>query len=222
MDLKTKRKNEIETLKEKRKEEVIAGAIEVLKEKGIDNTKITDIAERAEIGSATIYRYFNTKPELVIEAATKYWEVEMGCLYATINQELYGELNGLDKVKCLLGVFVELYKNHKEFIRFVEDFDNYIVREKVPIEKLELYEKNITFLKEFMFMAMEEGKKENLIEETIDDNEFYISITHALMSLCQKLSIRGEILKSDNEVVCERQIELISEMAIKFIIKSRI
>lgn len=222
MDLKAKRKNEIDNLKEQRKEEVIVAAIEVIKTKGIDNTKITDIATKAEIGSATIYRYFKTKPELVIAAATKYWEEEMVCLYATINQELYVKLNGLEKVKCLLGVFVELYKNHKEFIRFIEDFDNYVVREAVPIEKLELYEKNITFLKEFMFLAMEEGKKENLIDEAVNNNEFYISITHALMSLCQKLSIRGEILKCDNEVVGARQIDIISEMAIKFISKSRL
>ena len=61
--------------KEKRKEQVVLAAIEVSKEKGIDNSKMTDIVKKGEIGVATLYRYFNTKIELVIASATTYFVV---------------------------------------------------------------------------------------------------------------------------------------------------
>ena len=51
-------------------DEVIDAALSrVFIKQGIDKTKMTDIAEEAQIGVASVYRYFKTKPDIAIEAA---------------------------------------------------------------------------------------------------------------------------------------------------------
>lgn len=204
---------------EKRKEEVILASIEIFKKHGIENSKMTDIADQADIGVASIYRYFSTKPELVIEAAIKIWEDVIDTFYKDFSTESYKSLNGIKSVETLLEVFLKLYKHHKDFMRFIEEFDHYITKEKISPDKLELYESAILNLKPLMLDALQKGKQDGSIIQHVDNHIFYMSITHTLLSLCQKLISRNTILNSDQDVEGEVQIKLIIEMAIQYLSK---
>ena len=151
MNLKIRRKLEMDNQKKKRKEQVVLAAIEVFKEKGIDNSKMTDIAKKSEIGVATVYRYFNTKIELAVASATTLWEEKISILYSKFSEPIFMELNGAERVKLILYLFVDIYQKYPEFISFLETFDNYIVKESVPMENLESYEKIIIDTKVWYF-----------------------------------------------------------------------
>ncbi|MGH4138680.1 hypothetical protein [Clostridium sp.] len=93
-----------------------------------------------------------------------------------------------------------MYLKYPEFLNFLEHFDNYIVKEAIPLENLVSYEKIIIDTKSAIFDAMDQGKKDGSIKSNIDNDAFYITITHSLMSLCQKLILRGTILKSYKDI----------------------
>ena len=218
MDLKEKRKLEMDHQKERRKDEIVLIAIEVFKDKGIDKTKMTDIAEMAEIGVATLYRYFNTKFELVMASATALWEQKISILYSKLYEPAFMEQNGAERVRIILSLFIDIYQKYPEFISFLEHFDNYIVKESIPLEKLEGYESVIINPKASIFSAIDQGKKDGSIKSNIDNDIFYITITHSLMSLCQKLILRGTILRSDKDVEGETQLKLLIDMAMVYLI----
>jgi len=217
LNLREKRKTELELQKEKRKEEVILAAIEVIKEHGIENTKISNIAEKAEVGVASVYRYFKTKIDIIIATAIWMWEKEISLLKNQFYEKDYLELNGGDKVRRILNVFKTLYQEHSEFISFLEQFDNYIVKEQISRDKLENYERSIISLKPIMIDAIEEGKKDGSIKEAIDNDAFYMTVTHSLLSLSQKLILRGYILLNDSDVDGEEQLNLLITMAMNYI-----
>jgi AcrR family transcriptional regulator len=217
MDLKNKRKNELDQQKEQRKEEVIQAAIAVFKVNGIENTKMTEIAKQAEVGVASVYRYFKTKPELVIEVGIRNWESIITTFFENFNKANYTSLNGIQRVESLLEVFLTLYQNHKDFLRFIEEFDHYMMKEKISPDRLEIYEKTILNLKPFMIEALEKGKKEGSIKPSVHNEEFYMTLTHTLISLCQKLISRNSILNSDQDIEGELQVKLVIGMAINYI-----
>ncbi len=217
MNLREKRKVEIENQKNQRKEEVIAAALEVFKKQGIENTKIVDIAEKAEVGVASVYRYFKAKPDIVIEAACKFWQDEISEMYQYYLTEEYASKNGITKVKEILGVYLKLYYEHQDFIKFIDEFDRYIVKEQVPKEKLYSYEKSIISLKPLFIIALETGKNDGTIRGDLQSEKFYFSINHALMSMCEKLVLRGDVLESDEYVQGEEQIKMIIEMSLNYI-----
>lgn len=213
MSLKNKRMNEINKQKEKRKEDILAAAIEVFKEKSIRSAKMTDIALKSEVGVATVYRYFKTKLDLVIEAVNWMCKEEMQLTLVPFEDDGYKSMTGFEQVSLILKLFTMLYEVYPDFVALLEQFDNYVVEEQIGLEQLENYEKNIIDLKELTFGAMERGKKDGSIKMDIDNNIFYTTITHSLMSLSQKLILRGNILKSDSEVNGKKQLALLIELA---------
>lgn len=217
MNLKEKRKIEQEIQKNQKKEEVIEAALKVFKIQGIENTKMTDIAKEAEIGVASLYRYFKTKLDLSIEAACKVWQDELAEVKDYYTSESFLSKNGISKVQSLLEVFLLFYNKHQNFLQFIDEFDRYVVKEKVAPEKLKVYEKSIIDLKAIMMGALEEGKQDGTVCLQMDEEQFYFSITHALFSLSQKLLLRGNVLESDEYVQGEQQIKIIIDMAVNYI-----
>ena len=51
---------------EQRTQQILHSALELFYEKGIDDTSIEEVAKAANVGTATIYRYFETKAELLL------------------------------------------------------------------------------------------------------------------------------------------------------------
>ena len=217
VDLKNKRKEEMELRIEGRKEEVVLAAIEVFKEKGIDNTKMTDVAKKAQIGVASVYRYFKTKLDLTIEAAMMVWQQEINDLYARYEEKSEAADTGITSVESILTVFIELFENHPEFLKFIHEFDVYIVREQVEKEKLEAYENCIIDIKKMLMLAIEKGILDGSIRKDVDSEAYYYTATHALMSLAQKLLLRGHILNSDAMVSDQRQLHLLIRMVVDFL-----
>ena len=217
MDLRQKRKLEQENIKNQKKEDVIGAALKVFCEQGIDNTKMTDIAEQANIGIASLYRYFKTKPDIAVEAACRLWQEEIKTINEFSSAKVQRAVTGKEQVESILQLFLELYYYHKEFLKFLDEFDRYIVKEQVPLENLKEYEKSIIDLKTVMITAIERGRRDGSIRKDFDAEKYYFSTTHALMTLCQKLVLRGKLLESDDIIQGEQQIQLIIEMAVHYL-----
>jgi AcrR family transcriptional regulator len=61
--------------KQKREEAIIEAAKVLIGEKGYRNTSIEEIAERAEVGPATVYNYFNSKSGLLMSIFNNEFEI---------------------------------------------------------------------------------------------------------------------------------------------------
>lgn len=217
MDAKTKRRLELNKQIEDRKDDICKAAIEEFIAVGIDNAKISDIAKRAEVGAATVYRYFDNKTGIVIEAAARLWSGEMKHLVPKVSKDDLSGKNGFEQVKSILTLFGTFFKTCPQFLRLLEEFDNFIVRESVSKELLHNYEANISDTEFIMLSAIEKGQRDGTIKPDLDPKVFYVTATHAITSLSQKLLLRGNILESDSETSPEKQLSCLIEMELAFI-----
>jgi AcrR family transcriptional regulator len=56
-----------ERQKERRYQAIINAAISLIKKKGYTATSIEEIAAKAEVGVGTVYNYFHTKADIIVE-----------------------------------------------------------------------------------------------------------------------------------------------------------
>lgn len=54
--------------KDKKKREILLAAMKVFAGKGVKNTRMVDIAQEAGIGKGTVYDYFRSRDEILVEA----------------------------------------------------------------------------------------------------------------------------------------------------------
>ncbi|MBC7960268.1 MAG: TetR/AcrR family transcriptional regulator, partial [Vallitaleaceae bacterium] len=138
MSAKDKREKERLEGINRRKKEVVEAAKTVFSEKSIEKATMQDIALKAEVGVASVYRYYATKLDLVMEVALDYWENDFSYEPAL----LVG--TGIEQTSQMMDHLLSKLKSHPTMLVFMEQFDAYISsceKEQVPLES---YEKMIT------------------------------------------------------------------------------
>ncbi len=213
-----RRRLEQEQLKAERINNIIECTFGLFAEKGIESISMNEIASQAEIGVASLYRYFSTKEDLAIECAIYAWKMEADNFKKYFATSEYDMFSGYEQIKCLLEIFPEALVSQSSFFRFIYYFDAFIKKEKVSQARLHNYEEAINVLKDVVICAIEKGKKDGSITFTsatnlslrgATTNELYFSMMHSLFSMAQKLSLSGEMLYMDLEVKPEKQMELL-------------
>ena len=168
-------------------------ATDLFMARSIQEVTIKDIAVSAQVGEATIYRYFGKKQSLVVRSAMK--------LQQAVNAD-YFKLEegktGLEKIEIFYKSYLDIFVNHPEFYKFINEFDNFMGDD--DSHAIDPYEAVVGQYEKVYMKAYEEGLKDGSIKKQQDIKIFYFSTTHALLELCKKLSIRKAVLAQDKVV----------------------
>lgn len=122
------------------KELILNKAKGILYKDGYKKLSMRNVAKACGIGLGTIYNYYPTKDELVIEMMTDYWSEYMLKTQAIINSD--GEFyNKLKKIFDNLSIFLKTFKEiwlKPELYYYPDCVKGGAQRENVYIEKLVL------------------------------------------------------------------------------------
>lgn len=204
-------------LKQLRKNEVVSAALMVFGTQGIEATTMVDVAKAAEVGVASVYRYHKTKFDLALAAAIYLWEDQINPDLLAVIDEDYPSLSGLDQAMRFMKVMTQMIKERPLALRYLEYFDNFVVSQAIDPNRLIDYEAVVGSAKPVFMAALVKGKEDGSIRQDLDEEAFYQTITHTLMSLSQKLILRGVVIDSDESVGKSQQVELVIEMAKTYI-----
>lgn len=200
------------TLQQAKYDLVISNIKPLMLEKGINNLKISDIAKSIQVGEATIYRYFGTKTNVVIEVGVSLWND----IYKEICK-LPLQKTGYDSVKSFFNFFLQGFENNKEVFVFLDQFDALMAKENVQKEALIKYDEALSDVKDTFHDLYKVGLEDGSIIDTLDQDEFYYTATHMILGICKRLASNRAILPSDDLVQDITQIRLALDICIQYI-----
>ena len=172
---------------------LVDAATDLFMSKSISEVTIKDIAVAAQVGEATIYRYFSSKQNIVVQAAMK--------IQAIVSKDFFNlekANNGFEKLKAFYESYLEIFNKHPNFYKFLNDFDAYVSIEDSQI--INPYETAIETYKQDYMKAYELGLIDGTIKKQNDIEMFYFSTTHALLELAKKLAFKKEVLNQDKRI----------------------
>ncbi len=197
-------------LKSVKRDYVVNESKDLFLTKGIESVLVKDIASKANIGEATIYRYFKKKSSLVIEVALSI-QKEISTQYFKLSESK----NGLESIKSYYKAFLSIFNDHRPYFNFLSEFDIYV--SKNDVKGLQEYEQGIIEFGLMYRSMVEKGLKDGSLKQKLDYETFFYSSTHALLGLCEKLAMNKAIIKQDERQKKVEEIEVLIESFIDFI-----
>lgn len=209
MTAKEKLNEERDEIKLSRMNRILENAFILFSEKGIDTIAMTDIAKKAEIGVASLYRYYETKDEIAIRTAIWAWEKQKQSIIPEISNQDFESLSGLLQVEKIITLFIELFEKEHNFFRFIYFFDSYVVRTQITPERLSDYEKMIETVEIIVKKSIEKGLDDGSINGKYKNqiNELYFTLMHTIFSITQKLCLSGNMLNMDKIISGKIELE---------------
>jgi AcrR family transcriptional regulator len=201
-------------LQNKTKDKIIESAFNLFSSKGIHNVSIVQIANDSEVGVASIYRYFGTKKTIINNCANYVWKKMATILENTTSSKEFINLSGIDKIEKLLNLFVMLYTEKTDYLKYISEYDAYLAQEELSAEEKTLYNKNFLLFRIIAEMFYNEGINDETIRDDIDFETFYYSITRALLDVSMKGANSPILIETDNVVSIDKQLKQLISMAI--------
>ena len=116
--------------KDEKTQLVVLTAAQKFLQDGIESVKMTDLADSCGVGVASLYRYFGTKTAIVVAAGTLLWQDVSKLFEGVFEGPAFLEKPGLSRIRELLGIFLTLYRQEPAFLKFLYEFDEFVLREK--------------------------------------------------------------------------------------------
>ena len=185
-------------------------AYELFSAKDINSVSLQDIADATPYGIATLYRYFVNKPTLVIEAAAWKWR-QFQAENRKRKQES-GEMTAAEIFEFYLDSFLELYRNHRDLLRFNQFFNIYIQAEKIDTETVKPYREMIEETEEPFHRMYVKAQADHTVCTDMPEAEMFSATLHLMLAAVTRYAV-GLVYQVGTDP--EKELELLKELLLK-------
>ena len=197
-----------------RMDRAVECAADLFLKRRIADVRMTDVAEAAGVGVATLYRRFSTKTRLALAAGTLLWRRFNERIVALVESDAFLGMSGADRLERMLRLYAEGYVENAGFVLFIDDLDGLLVTEGAPLDAVAAYGREVDSFYLIFADAYQLGLQDGSVAREVDFPVFYRSVAHALMGVAQKLA-RGEVIPSDDFSTGAQELECIVDMAVR-------
>ena len=187
--------------RELNKLKVIENALDFFIKYGIENSKVSDIAEQAGLTERSAFRYFNTKADLVLETALLFWKR----LVKAIQKDCYDHLDqtktGIEKVEFIINDYANYCFKYKNQMIFIQEAETYLYR----YDKANLITNKPPFILKDgegpLAQAILEGIEDGTIKNDVNIKYMYHNVYDSLLGFMQKISLNESIFDEKEQKI---------------------
>ena len=202
-----------------RRERILKEGFRLFSERNIDKVPMNDVADAAGVGIATLYRYYLTKSELVLGISTDIWTKYVNEDYKKLESVIKADMTAAQEYERMLDAFIDLYRNHKDILRFNQFFNVYVQDEKIPEEQMKSYLDMIDMLKSGFHEIYEKGLKDRTLNTVYSEQSIFSSTMHIMLAAVTRYAV-GLVYVMEDAPEPESELLLLKEMLMdKFTVK---
>ena len=165
--------------KDKKRSEIAHAAISLFANKGFDSTTIQEIADAAQIGKGTVYEYFDTKEEIIIQVAMEMFaEMEK-----SIDLTIFAIKDPKERLKKFIEQTNSLVEHMKDIMMVYMEIWRINLRDKnFGVSMMILKDALVTYRK-VISDIIKEGQKMHVFKKSINGERLAIMLTAAFDGL---------------------------------------
>ena len=198
--------------KQEKYDHILDVGFKLFAERGIGQVILPEVAKAADVGNATLFRYFPTKTELVIAIATRSWESFIKWHNSLLTSEETQNLTGAEYLKFFLDSFLELYRNHKDILRFNYDFNSFVRSAEWTDEQKQPYLQMVDALGRQFHDLYERGTKDGTLNAEIPEQTMFSSVFHIMLAAITRYAVGLAVVNESNT---ESELIMLSKMMLK-------
>lgn len=195
---------------------ILENGFRVFAENSIENVTMNDVAKAAGVAISSLYRYYSTKPKLVMAVGTWAWSA-----YAEENARREDELMQPDRTAAqmfdfYLSSFIDLYNNHRALLRFNHFFNAYLMNEAISGEEKKPYIDMIRSMEARFGRIYRRAQEDGTLRTDIPEKKAFSATLHLMLAVVTRYAIGlvyGE--ESDAEDELRLQKELLMQRFVK-------
>ena len=188
-------------------------------EKGIESVKMTDIVQDCGVSRRSLYRYFSTKTDLVIAIGAWKWKELIAYYMAKTPSKESDALTAADRMKLYLDSFVDMYRNHRNILRYNYYFNSFLANEQAASEQSKTYMHVVNELEKAFHWLYEKGQNDGTLNMNIPESVMFSSSFHIMLAAVTRYAVGLVYVKEGNDP--EKELVMLEEALLKMYVVER-
>ena len=180
----------------------------------IESVKLTEIAEAAGLGIVTLYRYFKTKPDFVIELGTVLWLRYYVEVESEYEKRGGARMSAAEELEFFIDSIIELYRSHKDVLKFNRNFDTYVQHKECTAEQMRPYNEAVNVFAVKFHTVYLKAQKDGTLDIRIPEKRLFVNTLYTVLSVAGKYA-EGLIYPSDEHHDMTGELVMLKEMILK-------
>ena len=198
-----------------RREKLLETGFRLFAQRSIESVRLQEIATASGIGIATLYRYFKTKLDMIIEIGTRKWQA-----YYLLVEEAYrarggDALNAAEELEFFLDCFIDLYRGHRDVLRFNRNFDTYVKHEGATEEQMRPYNEAVTAFADKFHTVYRKAREDGTLTIRISERKLFFTTMYLMLSVAGKYA-EGLIYPPGEDRDMTEELFLLKHMVLEF------
>ena len=172
----------------RRKEQLMKAGFKLFSENGIENVSLQKVADAADVGVATMYKYYQTKVKLVVAISGKIWGDIWKSVLAQNGPDFFENFTAYEYIEFYLDMIIRLYREKPEMLRFSNNYKNFIYHK--------LYE---------------QAKVDHSIRTDLSEQELFTTVAIAMLAVAERYA-QGIVWANDHKTDHTQELKYLKEM----------
>ena len=194
-----------------RERHILESAFRLFSEKGIESVTMPEVAKASGVGRATLYRYFASKLDLVVAIGTWKWNEYIAHHDAFVPLETHESMTGAQYLRFYLDSFLDLYRNHRDILRFNYNSNSYLQHESGTEAQRQPYLQMVGILHERFHRLCERGRRDGTLRDDISETSMFSSSFHIMLAAVTRYAV-GLVYVPEEIDVPESELVMLEEL----------
>ncbi|MBR3334099.1 MAG: TetR/AcrR family transcriptional regulator [Clostridia bacterium] len=168
---------------------ILENGFRVFTEKTIEKANLTDVAEAANLGIASIYRYYPAKQDLVLAVGAWAWETYYREYNGRVSGEEIEKRTGAEDFECYLESFLDLYRSHRDLLRFNQFFNMYLLSEGIPADAMNPYTEMIRERAGRFSVTYRKGREDGTLRTDLSEKQMFSVTLHLMLAVVTRYAV---------------------------------
>lgn len=197
-----------------RRQGMLEVAFALFAERGIEAVSMPQVAKACGCGIATLYRYFNTKFALAVAVSTWAWERCFAEDNAKYRDDALGQMTGAQQFEAYLDRFLDLYRNHRNLLRFNQLFNIYVQAEDTSPDQMAPYLRMIREVRDWFHGVYSKGQQDGTMRTDVTEDELFATTIHLMLAATTRYAV-GLVFEPQDTPGVESELILLKNMLMR-------
>lgn len=168
---------------------ILENGFRIFAENSIEKVTMNDVAKAAGIAISSLYRYYSTKPKLVMAVSTWAWSE-----YTKENERKEEEMavsgrTAAEMFDYYLETFIDLYNNHRDLLRFNQFFNIFLITEAVTEEEKQPYVDMILGLAKRFGRIYRKAREDGTLRTDLSEKKMFSVTLHLMLAVVTRYAV---------------------------------
>ena len=203
-----------ELAKKKRREAILHAAEKLFLHKGIDTTTMDEIAKEADIGIATLFRYFPKKEIIIQTVATAKLQILMDAL-----KEIEQQTSScMEMMTAVMDFFInQMSEDEGALPKLLDNFINYKAVAIDSFDDLDMYYEMRDEISIVFTRMIDKYKNDGTIKQELSTTQILSTILSNFSVFTFKLSLKGNENLPAPELTSEEQLIIMKRVFLDYL-----